>query len=183
MPESEEYIEQPVPPTQEAWDSFTEGGPEKLYGDDPVYNNALHKALLCETEYGRGSLALAIHHAQITLGSKSLLMTIIAGKFDKTEILAKMSDDDIKIANLDLELILTQAMISMPECDRDKPELINIINMIRDHYNKFVTRASGAFERKLQNVSETSHRQEMVQKVAYPMPQQRKGFRLPFTGK
>jgi len=180
MPEDDEF-EVEVPMQPEAWEGFQGAGPEGRYTEDPVYNQAIHKALLCETEYGSKGLVSAIDHAPLFLESKIALVSIVAGKFDKTEILAKQNEDGIAIAKLDLEIIITQALLAMPECDREKSELINIVNMLRDHYDKFVSRSVNAYERDLQNRIETSNTQTMVQKLVGPKPPKR-GFKLPLMG-
>lgn len=148
--------------------------PRETFGGDPGYNQAVYRGLLLVSDYQK-VLVRAIERAQLFKETKDSLITIVAGLFDKTEVLAKTQS--VWLEYIDVEIILAQARIGFVPFDVDNPQLSTIINMILKHYRQFASRSAQGWERGLQNRIETSHTAVYQQGGGRPMqpPQGGKG--------
>jgi hypothetical protein len=146
----------------------------QVFSEDQVYNSFLYKARFIETDY-LPALIERIHAAPLTRAAQIALWTICSGLFEKSVVLAKEKDPESALWTA--EIIILTAKQAFTSHDADQPELYVIINMILEHYAKFISRSEGGWERQLQNKIETSHTHANVQKIVGPkLP--RRGFRI-----
>jgi hypothetical protein len=149
--------------------------PMNTFGQDPNYNQAVAKGQYIRVHFIK---PLRNHITASTLmpDTKSTLIIISEGLFDKTQVLARRKN--LKLAEIGMEIIIAQARIGFHPSDVDNPDLANIVNMIKDMYVAFISRSENGWERELDNRMETSHtnrivddrfRQQQQQKSNYPV--------------
>jgi hypothetical protein len=145
---------------QDDLDAFDFGdAPEDTFGADPNYNQAVAKAQYIRVHFIK-PLVEHIKDSDLFPDTKETLKIIVYGLFDKTQVLAKRSN--LKIAEIDAEIMLTQARMGFHPSDVNNPALGNIYNLIRSQYNAFISRSEKGWERELDNRIETSHTNRIV---------------------
>ena len=152
-------------------------GPESLYLGEYV----LHKARLADSlsDY-LITLIKTIDRMSLTVQCKTELGVLIAGAFDKTNVLAKIENPTIPI--IDFELALCKAKMGYTIADINEPELVTVISMVRNAYALFISRASGGWEAKQQHKLTFHHESEQrIGQLTPDQPRKKRGFRLPFT--
>lgn len=133
--------------------------PRDTYTGDQGYNQSVSKADLARTKYIR-PLVDFTKNSDLMPDTKDTMVTIIHGLFDKTEVLAKT--ENLRLAILDADLVLTQAKVGFHPSDVDNPILTTLYNMIKHHYARYISRSEKGWERGLQNLMETSMTQRIV---------------------
>jgi len=128
--------------------------PRDTFTGDPAYNQAVSRAQLAKTYYPK-QIDLFIRRSTLFPDTKATMNTIAHGLFDKTEVLAKT--ESVKIEFIDVSIILAQARIGFHPMDVDNPDLSTLMNMVLHHYQRYISRSVGGWERGLQNVIETAH--------------------------
>jgi hypothetical protein len=128
--------------------------PRDTFTGDPAYNQAVSRAQLAKTYYPK-QIGEFIRKSTLFPDTKATMNTISHGLFDKTEVLAKT--ENIRIEIIDVSIILAQARIGFHPMDVDNPDLSTLMNMILHHYQRYISRSAGGWERGLQNVIETAH--------------------------
>lgn len=128
--------------------------PRDTFTGDPAYNQAVSRAQLAKTYYPK-QIGSFIGKSTLFPDTKATMRTITDGLFDKTEVLAKT--ENVKLELINVSIILAQARIGFHPMDVDNPDLSTLMNMILHHYQRYISRSVGGWERGLQNVIETSH--------------------------
>lgn len=151
--------------------------PRDTFTGDPAYNQAVSRAQLAKTYFPK-QIDIFIKKSTLFPDTKATMNTIAHGLFDKTEVLAKT--ENVRVEFIDVSIILAQARIGFHPMDVDNPDLSTLMNMILHHYQRYISRSVGGWERGLQNVIETAHtnRSEIRQ-----MPMQGMGQKKPWYRK
>lgn len=140
--------------------------PRDTFTGDPAYNQAVSRAQLAKTYYTK-SIGGFIQKSTLFPDTKDTLKTVAAGLFDKTEVLAKT--ENVKLEIINVSIILARIRIGFHPMDVDNPDLATAMDMILHHYERYVSRSVGGWERGLQNVIETAHTNKNVSEMR-PMP-------------
>jgi hypothetical protein len=133
--------------------------PIDTFGSDPNYNQAVAKGQYIRVHFVK-PLLLHIDMSDLFPDTKETLKIMVQGLFDKTQVLAKRTN--LKLAEIEVEIILTQARMGFHPSDVNNPALGNIYNLIRSQYTAFISRSEKGWERELDNRMETSHTQRIV---------------------
>ena len=133
--------------------------PEDTFGSDPNYNQAVAKAQYIRVRFTK-PLITHIDSSDLFPDTKETLKIMVQGLFDKTQVLAKRSN--LKLTEIEAEIILTQARMGFHPSDVNNPSLGNIYNLIRSMYTAFISRSEKGWERELDNRIETSHTNRIV---------------------
>jgi hypothetical protein len=161
------------------YDRFGDFGfddPGSVYTSNAAYNSAVGKAELARTRYVI-PLCKAIDKSTLMPDTRATLKVIVHGLFDKTAVLAKITN--LNVEEIDAEIALAQAKVGFHPSDVDNPDLATIYNMVRLHYRQYISRALHGWERGLQNVMETASTQRLVDtRFQQPMGQQGGGQKL-----
>ena len=128
--------------------------PRDTFTGDPAYNQAVSRAQLAKTYYTK-SISLFISNSTLFPDTKDTLKTVASGLFDKTEVLAKT--ENVKLEFINVSIILARIRIGFHPMDVDNPDLATAMDMILHHYQRYISRSAGGWERGLQNVIETAH--------------------------
>lgn len=160
----------------EQFDETLDDDPASTFGSDAAYNQAVAKGQYIRVHFVK-PLKDHITSSMLMPDTKATLKILAEGFFDKTNVLAKRKN--LKLAEINMEIIVAQARVGFHPCDVDNPDLSNIVNMIKDMYIAFISRSENGWERELDNRIETSHtnrimddrmRQPMMpQKSSYPV--------------
>ena len=157
-----------VPPIPQA--------PENLYLGEYV----LHKARLADSlsDY-LTVLVNTIQGMSLSIQCKNELAVLIAGAFDKTNVLARIENPTIPV--IDFELALCKAKMGYTINDINEPELVTVISMMRNAYMLFISRAKDGWEAKQQHKLTFHNEQNITHDTGGPEATKKKrGFRLPF---
>jgi hypothetical protein len=155
--------ERPARRTMENYDnSFEDDVANEGFFDDPrdtftgdqAYNQAVSRAQLAKTYYTK-SISQFIQKSTLFPDTKDTLKTVASGLFDKTEVLAKT--ENVKLEFINVSIILARIRIGFHPMDVDNPDLATAMDMILHHYQRYISRSAGGWERGLQNVIETAH--------------------------
>lgn len=128
--------------------------PRDTFTGDPAYNQAVSRAQLAKTYYTK-SISQFISKSTLFPDTKDTLKTVASGLFDKTEVLAKT--ENVKLEFINVSIILARIRIGFHPMDVDNPDLATAMDMILHHYQRYISRSAGGWERGLQNVIETAH--------------------------
>lgn len=152
-------------PDEEGDDDFIDmdGGfdddPMSTFGGDPNYNQAVAKGQYIRVHFIK-PLRTHVDNSTLFPDTKATLKIFAEGLFDKTQVLAKRRN--LKLAEIEMEIMIAQMRIGFHPSDVDNPDLANIINLMKNMYVSFISRSEGGWERELDNRIETSHTQHMA---------------------
>jgi hypothetical protein len=128
--------------------------PMNTFGQDPNYNQAVAKGQYIRVHFLK-PLRQHIDDSKLMPDTKSTLLILAEGLFDKTQVLAKRKN--LRLSEIGMEIMLAQARVGFHPVDVDNPELANICNLMKDMYVAFISRSENGWERELDNRIETSH--------------------------
>ena len=132
---------------------YFDDDPQNMYGSEPNYNQAVSKGQYIRVHFIK-PLIKHIDGTTLFPDTKETLKIMANGLFDKTEVLARTTN--LRLEEIDTEIMLAQARIGFHPSDIDNPDLANIYNLMRKLYRRFISRSINGWERELDNRMETS---------------------------
>jgi hypothetical protein len=125
-----------------------------------------------------------IAESTLTESCKESLSYCIFYGFDKSAVLAKTKDIDIK--RLKFEIALNTAKLGYKKTDVRNPQLPIIEETIRQAFDDYSSRSEGGWERTLQNsqqiISDTTIRRDTPKTSPIEQRQKKRGFNFSFLG-
>jgi hypothetical protein len=159
---------------EEIFDEDYDDDPASTFGSDAAYNQAVAKGQYIRVHFTK-PLKDHIAASMLMPDTKATLKILAEGFFDKTNVLAKRKN--LKLAEINMEIIIAQARVGFHPSDVDNPDLSNIVNMIKDMYIAFISRSENGWERELDNRIETSHTNRIMDdRMRQPMMQQKSSY-------